>query len=175
MRIIEQNNIVVRFATPDDVATLCKWWNDGSIMEHAGFPHGLGTTEEHELKKIQSQTHLNPRCIIEIDGKPVGELNYRVHENGFCYPGWKICDTRYQNQGYGTQIIQALFKYLFEAFPIHTICWDTTLENERAQHVYSYKFYAEEIRRVPNAWVDQLGNSRTAVEYALTRAQFESQ
>jgi hypothetical protein len=34
---------------------------------------------------------LNDLCIIEIDGKPVGELNYNIKGN-IAYPGWKICD-----------------------------------------------------------------------------------
>ena len=39
---IQKDNIVIRSATVDDAIQLNKWWNDGRIMEHAGFPNGLG-------------------------------------------------------------------------------------------------------------------------------------
>lgn len=41
---IEFQNIVIRNASADDAETLCRWWNDGKVMAHAGFPKGLGTT-----------------------------------------------------------------------------------------------------------------------------------
>ena len=43
---IENNDLRIRSAEVDDCAQLAKWWNDGSVMAHAGFPNGLGTTEE---------------------------------------------------------------------------------------------------------------------------------
>ena len=43
---IEHNEICLRDVTAADCKQLGKWWNDGSIMAHAGFPNGLGTTAE---------------------------------------------------------------------------------------------------------------------------------
>ncbi len=37
---IQKDNIVIRSATTDDAIQLNNWWNDGRIMEHAGFPKG---------------------------------------------------------------------------------------------------------------------------------------
>ena len=39
---IQKDNILIRTATVDDAVQLNKWWNDGRVMEHAGFPYGLG-------------------------------------------------------------------------------------------------------------------------------------
>ena len=50
MYIIDRD-LCVRNAEMEDCAQLAKWWNDGSVMAHAGFPRGLGTTAE----KIQEQ------------------------------------------------------------------------------------------------------------------------
>lgn len=44
MFISNDNNICIRNATSDDAETLCIWWNDGSVMAHAGFPNGLYAT-----------------------------------------------------------------------------------------------------------------------------------
>ena len=38
-------HLIIRDALVSDAALLCRWWNDGAVMAHAGFPNGLGTTE----------------------------------------------------------------------------------------------------------------------------------
>ena len=50
----EWNDILIRDALPSDAPILCRWWNDGAVMAHAGFPNGLGTTVE-EIEKQQYQ------------------------------------------------------------------------------------------------------------------------
>jgi uncharacterized protein YodC (DUF2158 family) len=43
---IQNSNLTIRNATSKDTSILCKWWNDGKVMAHAGFPNGLGISEE---------------------------------------------------------------------------------------------------------------------------------
>lgn len=178
---IETGNIVIRSATAADAKQLNSWWNDGRVMEHAGFPKGLGESLEDTIRNIKSwEGKLSQLCIIEIDGKAAGELNYRIGEHA-AYPGWKICDDSYQNQGNGTKIIRALIEFLFtdEAINAKTriekIVWDTALENERAQHVYETKIGARKIDVKENAWKDQTGNWRSSVDYEITREDFLKQ
>ena len=175
---IEKDNIVIRSAVAGDAVLLKNWWNDGSVMEHAGFPKGLGTTTGEVLDRIAlNKDSLGQRCIIEIDGKAVGELNYKTKE-GIAYPGWKICEKDYQNKGYGTRIILMLFDFIFKdkklnsLDAINCIRWDTMLENARAQHVYESKIGAIKTEVVENAWKDQMGVWRTAVNYEITREAF---
>src|SRR5699024_1142166 len=98
---IQQDSIVIGSATINDAIQLYKWWNDGRVMEHAGFLNGLGESMEDTIDNIRSwEGKLSQLCIIEIDGKPVGELNYKIKGDNVAYPGWKICDFSYQNQGY---------------------------------------------------------------------------
>lgn len=163
----------------DDASQLNKWWNDGNVMEHAGFPNGLGEPIEDTIDNIKKyEGKLSQLCIIEIDGKPVGELNYIIEDNNTAYPGWKICDFTYQNRGYGTKIIRMLFEFIFtddaikSRFPIKKIIWDTMLENERAQHVYETKIGAKKIGIRENNWQDQLGIWRSVVDYEITREEF---
>ncbi len=176
---IEKDNIVIRSANIDDAIQLNKWWNDGKIMAHAGFPKGLGQSLEDTIIQIRKyEGKLSQVCIIEIDGKNIGELNYRIKDDGSVYPGWKICDLDYQNQGYGTEIIKILFKFLFSdeninsKFSVDRITWDTMLENKRAQYIYEKKIHARKIGIKENAWKDQLGNLRSSVEYEITREDF---
>ena len=176
---IEKDNIVIRSAAIDDAAQLNSWWNDGQVMEIVGFPNGLGASLEDTINNIKRcEGKLSQLCIIEIDGKPVGELNYKINYDNAAYPGWKICDFNYQNKGYGPKIITMLFEFIFtnEAintrFPIKKIVWDTTLENKRAQHVYEAKIKAKKTGIRENDWQDQLGNWRTAVDYEITKDDY---
>jgi RimJ/RimL family protein N-acetyltransferase len=175
---IQKDNIVIRSATIDDAVQLNKWWNDGSVMEHAGFPKGLGEFLEETIENIKSRNNeLRQLCIIEIDGKAVGELSYSIKGNT-AYPGWKICNFDYQNKGYGTKIITMLFEFLFTDEIINTICpidkisWDTMLENKRAQYVYENKIGARRIGVRKDCWKDQTGKLRTAVDYEICREDF---
>ncbi len=176
---IEKDNIVIRSATKDDAVQLNEWWNDGKIMEHAGFPNGTGESVEDTKKNIERwEGKLSQLCMIEIDGKRIGELNYIIKNDGAVYPGWKICNFYYQNKGYGTKIITMLFDFLFtdeninSKFPINRIIWDTMLENERAQHVYEHKIKARKMGVQENSWQDQLGKWRSSVDYEITRQEF---
>jgi RimJ/RimL family protein N-acetyltransferase len=177
---IEKENIIIRSAQPEDAAILNAWWNDGHIMAHAGFPNGLGQPIEETMRQINENQHsINQRCVIEVDGTPVGELNYKIHpDKAAAFPGWKICETDYQNKGYGTKIIVMLFDFLFtdekinSPHSIERIVWDTMSENTRAQHVYEKKIGATKTKVEENAWQDQLGVWRTAVHYEITRERF---
>ena len=176
---IHKDNIIIRSATSDDATWLNKWWNDGKVMEHAGFPNGLEESLEDTIANIKSwEDKLSQLCIIEIDGKLVGELSYRIKGDGAAYPGWKICDSSYQNKGYGPKIIKMLFEFLFtdeninSKFWVEKIVWDTMQENKRAQYVYETKIGAKKIGIQENAWKDQLGNWRSVVDYKITRGDF---
>lgn len=69
---------------------LSRWWNDGSVMTHAGFPEGIGETQEDTVRTIRKREGTShERCIIEIQGQPVGEISFPIHD-GTAYPGWKI-------------------------------------------------------------------------------------
>ncbi len=176
---IDEKNIVIRSANLDDAIILNRWWNDGQVMEHAGFPQGLNQSMDETIGEIKRwERKISQLCIIEIDGRPVGELSYSVHGDGNVYTGWKICDADYQNQGYGPKIIKMLLNFIFtdqrinEVAPIERILWNTMIENERAQYVYENKIGARKIRINENSWQDQLGRWRTSVDYEIKREDF---
>jgi len=84
---IEKDNVIIKSATVDDAIQPNKWWNDGEVMEHAGFPKGLGQSLEKTINNIRNwEGKLSQLCIIEIDCKAVGELSYRINGDGTAYP-----------------------------------------------------------------------------------------
>ena len=50
---IQNENIIIRSATIDDAVQLNKWWNDGKVMEHAGFPNGIGESLDDTIANIK--------------------------------------------------------------------------------------------------------------------------
>lgn len=59
---LHQNELTIRDALPADTPLLCRWWNDGKVMEHAGFPQGLGTSIEKSPSSFWNRTTA-PTCL----------------------------------------------------------------------------------------------------------------
>lgn len=176
---LENGNLVIRSAEVKDAVQLNNWWNDGAVMAHAGFPNGLGESLEGTIAGIkENEEYLDQRCVIEIDDVLAGEMNFNLLKGNTAEIGIKICETAYQNQGYGSKLIWMLITYLFEdetlnsKFPVYRIILDTNLKNERAQHVYE-KLGFMKVRVNYGAWEDQLGVMQDSVDYEMTREQFE--
>ena len=109
MARIQKDEIVIRTADCFDAPQLAAWWNDGAVMAHAGFPYGLHTTEEKVIAGMWEG-----RCMIEYDGKPIGECCYRDCDNHTAEIGIKICETDYQNHGIGRKVLTILIDWLFQ-------------------------------------------------------------
>lgn len=162
---LKDNELVIRQATADDAHTLGEWWRDGKVMAHAGFPLGLDTTDEEIAAKITDPNDTNTRHIIECDGEPIGEMNYRPQPDGSVEIGIKICRFDMQEKGYGTRLLRMFIRELF-ATGAAKIVLDTNLKNERAQHVYE-KLGFRRTRVEYDAWLDQLGEKQSTVFYEL--------
>lgn len=63
---IKYKNLVIRNADKHDSHILAKWWNDGTVMAHAGFPNGLGTTSEEIEQKIDFPWVTGKSFLIQI-------------------------------------------------------------------------------------------------------------
>lgn len=153
-----------------DASTLYNWWNDGSVMSHAGFPNGLNIS----LDKIYDQINnlpLNKRLfILEVDHNKVGEANITINNN-IGELGIKICEKEYQDKGYGRLFLSMMIEKLFES--VETIILDTNYKNNRARHVYeSLGFKLDTIK--PGAFIDQLGNPQDVVYYRLDKNDFNN-
>ena len=70
-------HLIIRDALVSDAALLCRWWNDGAVMEHAGFPQGIHTTIEQVTAQILQETGPKYRLIIESHQTPIGEMCYQ--------------------------------------------------------------------------------------------------
>lgn len=89
---LQDRSLVIREAAAEDAKLLWRWWNDGKVMEHAGFPRGLGISEEEVVELLTDGDPNQHRLILEVDSRPVGEMNYRDLGDGTAQIGIKICD-----------------------------------------------------------------------------------
>ena len=170
MRIV-YHDLEIRNAGPADCDQMARWWNDGSVMAHAGFPHGLGTTAEKIAAQIASDTDdTRRRLVIEYQGRLIGECSYRVLPDSEAEIGIKICEKDMQEKGLGKVILSLLIRALFDK-GMGRIVLDTNLKNTRAQHVYErLGFRRQGVRE--NSWQDQLGRWQSAVDYVLVPEDF---
>ena len=62
---IKYNQLCIRNAEKKDCEQLAVWWNDGTVMAHAGFPNGLGTSAAEIEKQIADDSDETRRkmCI----------------------------------------------------------------------------------------------------------------
>ncbi len=165
------DKIHIRNATTSDSKDLLKWWNDGKVMGHAGFPNGLGTNLDEINKKINKGNDENGRIlIIEYDGKSIGEMNYWKKGKGIAEIGIKICESNYREKGLGRIILSVFIKELY-AMGFSLIVLDTNLNNTRAQHVYELLGF-EKLRVNTDSFKDQLGNFQSTVDYELKKENF---
>ncbi len=65
---IKQNNLLIRNAITNDAAKLGKWWRDGKVMAHAGFPNGINITDEEIVKQLSKDSdETQRRLIVEVN------------------------------------------------------------------------------------------------------------
>lgn len=168
---IKYNNLRIRNAKEFDSKILTKWWNDGEVMAHAGFPNGLQTTEEKVAAQIKKDSDsVGRRLIMECDDSPIGEMSYRNLGNKIAQIGIKICEVSQQEKGHGRIFLSLLIRELF-SMGYKKIVLDTNLKNSRAQHVYELLGFTK-LRVNLNSWKDQLGIMQSSVDYELTKDKF---
>ena len=75
--VLTEGMLTVRDVEPADAERLAAWWNDGTVMAHAGFPLGLGTTAEEVAASLRRDSDWSGRrLILELDGRPIGEMSW---------------------------------------------------------------------------------------------------
>ena len=173
MMRIDYKELTIRNAEAADAGQLALWWNDGAVMAHAGFPKGLGISEEKIIKDIATDSDdTRRRLILEISGEAVGEMSYRNLNDGSVEIGIKICETSRQEKGYGRKFLSMLIGQLF-TMGYEKIVLDTNLKNLRAQHVYESLGFRK-LRVNENSWKDQLGDWQSSVDYELLPGDFNN-
>lgn len=170
---LNEGDIVIRSVREADAEQLTNWWNDGAVMAHAGFPHGLGQSIEETRRQIARNVNSCAQLlIIELEGTPIGEMNYRALDGHSVEIGIKLCDPTAQNRGLGTLALTLIISYLFRREDVDEIRLDTNVNNTRAQRVYERLGFTR-VRVNRDAWRDQDGVHQSSIDYVLTRESWK--
>ncbi|MCL1829897.1 MAG: GNAT family N-acetyltransferase [Oscillospiraceae bacterium] len=170
---IYYEDLTIRNASSSDAKQLQKWWNDGSVMSHAGFPDGLNETIEGIRDSLATDCdEKHRRHIIELSGKAIGEMNYVNKGDSTAQIGIKICEAEFQNRGYGTILLTLFIDALFRYLNFDRVILDTNIKNTRAQHVYETKLYFKRVRVRENSWQNQHSIWQSFIDYELTKTDW---
>lgn len=170
--LLKDHHITIRNATLQDATLLASWWNDGTIMAHAGFPQGIHTNPlQVQQQLIHEDRRHKKRLIISYDHQPIGEMCYFPCYKNAVEIGIKICQLSYQNKGIGPLALKMLIQALFHQ-GYQYIVLTSESDNQRAHHVYEKKlgFFKKGVYQ--NAWKDPSGRPHTIVLYELTSERF---
>ena len=180
---LEQGKLCIKNAEKEDCKQLVSWWNDGAVMAHAGFPNGLGTSEEKVQKQIAADNDDTRRhLVIWYDGNRIGEMSYAnlgdsleetgedTIENRTADIGIKTSNPAFQEKGLGKIVLSMLIRELFSR-GYTKIVLDTNLKNKRAQHVYE-RLGFQKVNVRMDAWTDQVGEKQSVIDYELTTEHF---
>jgi RimJ/RimL family protein N-acetyltransferase len=171
------DNLTIRTATNEDAKILLIWWNDGDVMAHAGFPKGLRVSLDKIQNDLSSHWDDGKRGrlhIIEIDGKPIGEIHYRNEGEECASIGIKICDSSYHEKGLGTKILFVFVDALFKQMGYKKITVDANATNDRVQHVYENKLGFKKLRFNKDSWRNQAGELQSHIDYELMNHEWFS-
>lgn len=169
--LLKFENLKIRNATVNDAPLLEKWWNDGTVMAHAGFLNGTGETVEQISESLKHDTDEDRRLIIELDEIPIGEMSYGVEGERTVGIGIKICDFSKHDKGYGKVLLSMLISSLFNDMGYNKIILDTNMKNKRAQHVYEELGF-KKVRVKMNSWKNQVGELQSSIDYELFQEDF---
>ena len=170
--IMKYKNKTIRCAKLGDSLMLLNWYNDGKIMEHAGFPNGLNENIENINNKIKScSAYTSQLFILEYKDISIGEMHYRNIGNLSVELGIKICDFTKHDQGLGKIYLSMMIDFLLFELQYKKIVVNANLNNLRAQHVYEALGFIKTKVSV-DSWTNQLGKLQSSVQYELNKNNF---
>lgn len=169
---LQYKEINIRQEGLDDAELLLDWYNDGSIMEYAGFPDGKKTSVIIIRHYINHDTK-NHRHIIEFNDKPIGEIIYRDLQDKTTEISILIADKDYQNKGYGKIILSLFIDVLFFDLGFDKVKLETYANNKISQHVFEELDF-KKVKEYKDNRTDTKGNPMSTIDYELVAEDFNS-
>lgn len=144
--MIEGKRVVIRQLEIGDEEFLYRWWNDGSMMEHAAL--SFGTLQSKETIRLSIQREVEKSGIFpegkrflickKDDLTPIGEMNYCGWDarDRKCEFGIKICEISEQGKGYGLDALYHFIDFMFRFLNLNKIELTSMIDNKRAHNLY---------------------------------------
>lgn len=141
--MIQGKRITLRPFTPDDLATLRRWHDDGEVMQYWGERQPLvaASAFAEELKpggRFQTFGERGDLCLCDEEMRPIGRFGYRGvtsrdrHAELLLFIG----EPHAWNKGYGPEALIVLMNWLFNHQNMHRVWLTVQAENPRAIRAY---------------------------------------
>ncbi len=154
-----------------------KWMNDPEVMYWAsgGYPPmTMFSLDELEklLERDRGREDAGRYMVETLEGRPIGTVSYREvgAQARACTVGINIGEKDLWGQGYGTDALRVLLRYLFLQWNLHRVELDTWDGNIRAIKSYLKLGFVEEGRLREARFVH--GEYRNKVVMGLLRREF---
>ncbi|MDQ4036147.1 MAG: GNAT family N-acetyltransferase [Chloroflexota bacterium] len=145
--IIEGERVYLRPFETGDAELYHRWRTDGEVAALAGlpFPLSLGQIKQRIEDKQGDSQYAYVICLRE-DERPIGEaLLFELDRtNGSAELGILIGEKGEWGRGYGTDAVNALVDFGFEALRLERIWLEVWTENGRARRAYEKAGFVHE-------------------------------
>ena len=147
INMIQTNKLNIRNMSESDYSYMVKWLNDDLILEYYGPRLTMAEVMSKYGPRINNEHYVRP-CIVENKGEPIGYMQYyKIPNEQFEKYGYTQEESIYGmdqfigvpdlwGKGIGTQMINALLKFLNSEMDVDKVVLDVKCTNLRAIKVY---------------------------------------
>ena len=145
--LIQGRLVFLRPMEAADAPLYQQWRADADVALLAGFsePLSLAAVERRVGDRSPDDTHAYLICLLN-DGRPIGEAALFEHDriNGSAELGIFIGERSEWGKGYGTDAVEAIVAFGFEAQRLERVWLNVWTENPRAQRAYEKAGFVHE-------------------------------
>lgn len=175
--MLKGNKTLIRPLEPDDIEAFYQWYNDPEVNYWASGAWPLNTLfSEEEIEKRFFESDMDERryTILTLRKERIGTIGFREVN----IPARSatlfivIGDKNYWGQGYGSDAIETILRFLFNQWNFHRVSLDTWDGNLRAKKAYEKLGFKLEGKLRDARFVS--GEYRDALIYGLLSTEFLS-
>jgi RimJ/RimL family protein N-acetyltransferase len=150
-------HVTMRPVAQTDLPLLAKWINDPEVRIYLGTVKPITLEDEAAwYKALQGRSDTNMVLIIEVDGKPIGNMGiHRINAvSGTAETGALIGEKEYWGKGYGKEAKMLLLYHAFHTLNLRKINSRVFAYNKRSVAYSLASGYKEEGRLIDQHYRD---------------------
>lgn len=148
--IIESGRVFLRPLEPSDAELYQRWRSDAEVAALAGFPQPLSVAQVkdriEQMATRQGEEAYSFLICLLADERPIGEaLFFHLDQhNGSAELGIFIGEATEWSRGYGTDAVNALVDFGFDALRLERVWLNVWTANARARRAYEKAGFVHE-------------------------------